>query len=664
MQRNNQTYSANLTITRVLIGVGLIGSLAACGAGSSTDADSTAAYSATSAQAGSQDALASETVTSGASTAQTQDSTASATVAYGASADATTTTSWTQCAWEGQTCKFSGTQQVRYGVVGAYVYKTFTTSVLCGNGAFGDPAYGKSKTCAISSTAGTTTPTTTPTTTTTTGSVLPIPTSVASGATVSLQCGTTYQGTLELNGKSNVTVKTVGTCGKAAISPGRAVTGFVKGSGNIYSAAISFTPVQVSVGGTFVSAAHWPNQPWASSTSGMPSSDLTGATVVYLDNQSVIKSSTLTSNSVSVGKPFYVEGKLWMLDAPGEWAVQNGRLYVWSADGTSPEGKVWASSSANGINADNSSGITVDGVTIFSATDGISADTSTNLKVLNTDITNSYRDGIWASGSKGLQVSSSTIANSRRNGIDGWYSVNGATISNTSVSNTGMVGMPSTTDAGIMFADGGTNRIDNVRVTNSGYHGISVLHNNNTNVLNSAVDVACVRLTDCGGIYTGARDQVALNLLIEGNTVTNVKGTEGIGIYLDDFATGVTVNKNTVSNNTRGMLLHNAFNNVISNNTISSSTVTHLMLTQDSGNIRNNKVTYNKFNSTNGEWNYNMETGSNLKTFMSADYNTYTSSDVNAFQRYWDGHSSGVTQSYTAWKSWSGFDAHSTINGR
>lgn len=644
MQRNTQTFSANQILTRLFIGAGLIGSLISCGGGAS--APDSGATAAAVAPAGAPVATA--------ATATKVDAGAPLSTAAG------TTTTWTDCAWEGATCKFSGTQQIRYGANGTYVYKSFTDSVLCGNGAFGDPLVGVRKSCAVGSTP--TTPPPPPPTTT--GNVLPIPTNVASGTTVSLQCGTTYQGTLELNGKTNVSVKTVGTCGKAAISPGRAVTGFVKGTGNIYSAPISFTPVQVAVGGTYVSAAHWPNQPWATSTSGMPSTDLTGATVVYLANQSVIQSQTLTSNSVSVGKPFYVEGKLWMLDAPGEWAVQNGRLYIWAADGLSPEGKVWASANGNGINADNSSGITIDGVTIFSATDGISANSSTNLKVSNTDINNSFRDGIWASGSKGLQVNLSNIANSRRNGIDGWYSVNGAIITNSTVSNTGMVGMPSATDAGIMFGDGGTNRIDNVRVTNSGYHGISVLHNRNTNLTNSVVDVACSRLTDCAGIYTGARDQLPLTLLIEANTVTNVKGTEGIGIYLDDFANGVTLNRNKVTNNTRGMVLHNAFNNVITNNTFGSNAITHLGFGQDTGNIRNNKVTTNTFNSTNGEQNYNMETGSNLKTFISADYNTYTSTNVNVFHRYWDGRSAGVTQSYTGWKSWSGLDSHSTMNGR
>ncbi|MDQ2820345.1 MAG: right-handed parallel beta-helix repeat-containing protein [Pseudomonadota bacterium] len=657
MQRKTHTSSQYTILTRLFTGAGLIASLAACGSGNQDAA----------APAGTATAA---TVTSAAQISKLPAGSTNTPVASDTATATTTaaaTGTWTDCARESQTCNFSGTQVVRYGASGQFFYKTFTSSVLCANEVFGDPAVGIGKTCSVGGTAPTappTTPTPTPTPTPTTGAVQPVPTNIANGSTVNLTCGVTYQGTLDLTGKSNVTVKTAGTCGKASITPGRAVTGFVKGTGNIYSAPISFTPLQVTVGGAFVSAAHWPNTPWATSTSGMPSTDLTGATLVYLDNQSVIKSQALTSNSVSTGKPFYVEGKLWMLDQPGEWAVQNGRLYIWSADGQSPEGKVWAAANGNGINANNSSGVTIDSVSIFAASDGISAETSTNLKVLNTDITNSSRDGIWASGSNGLQVNASTIANSRRNGIDGWYSVNGAVITNSTVSNTGMVGMPSETGAGIMFGDGGTNRIDNVRVTNSGYHGISVLHNRNTNVTNSVVDVACVRLTDCGGIYTGARDQLPLTLLIEGNTVSNVKGTEGVAIYLDDFSNGVTVNKNTVTGNTRGLLMHNAFNNVISNNTVSSSAITHMTLVQDTGNMRNNKVTYNKFNSTGGEQNYNMETGSNLKTFISADYNTYTSTDVNTFSRYWNGSSAGVTQSYTSWKAWSGLDVHSAMNGR
>ncbi|MFC5550704.1 hypothetical protein ACFPO9_19475, partial [Massilia aerilata] len=113
---------------------------------------------------------------------------------------ATTATTWTQCATEGGTCSVPGTRQVRYGTTDKWAYKTVTTSVVCGNSVFGDPAPGVGKTCAYSSdTSGTTTPTTpTPAPTQPSTTVLRLPTSVANGSTVSLECGKTYQGTLEL----------------------------------------------------------------------------------------------------------------------------------------------------------------------------------------------------------------------------------------------------------------------------------------------------------------------------------------------------------------------------------------------------------------------------------------------------------------------------------
>jgi parallel beta-helix repeat protein len=71
---------------------------------------------------------------------------------YGAATTTTTTTttstsSWTFCAYEGGTCAFSGTQQVRYGANGSYVYKTFTGGTACTNAVFGDPAPGAAKRC-------------------------------------------------------------------------------------------------------------------------------------------------------------------------------------------------------------------------------------------------------------------------------------------------------------------------------------------------------------------------------------------------------------------------------------------------------------------------------------------------------------------------------------
>jgi parallel beta-helix repeat protein len=500
-----------------------------------------------------------------------------------------------------------------------------------------------------------------------TTSVEQVPTDIADGATVELQCGKTYHGTLNLNGKSDVTVRTRGNCGKASITPGRAISGWTVHQGNIYSAPVEFTPVQVSVAGKPVASAHWPNQPqtWAERGSEIPGNDLDGAMLVYLENQSVVQAERISGNRVDSSKPFYVAGKLWMLDSPGEWAVSNGRLYMWAPDGQSPEGRVWAAPDSNGIDADESRNITIDGVRIFSAVDGVSGLQSNNLKVLNSEIINSARDGIWASGSKGLNVDKSNVANSARSGIDGWYSVVGAVITDSTVTNTGVIGKPTPSDAGIMFGDGSDNRIDNVRVTNSSYHGISVLHNSNTSVTNSVVDNACALLTDCGGIYTAARDQLPLNLRIEGNTVNHIKGHEGIAIYLDDSANGVTVSGNNVSDSTIGMMLHNGFDNVITGNTFGSSEVMHLYMSQKPGyTMRNNQITRNTFNSNNNEQTFNLEGGTNLSTFAAIDDNTYNSANPEKFSQTWDGVSGGKANSFAGWKELMGKDNNSTMNGR
>jgi hypothetical protein len=57
------------------------------------------------------------------------------------------TTDWMSCAREGETCSFTGTQQVRYGANGLYAYRTLSDGTACTNAVFGDPAPGIPKQC-------------------------------------------------------------------------------------------------------------------------------------------------------------------------------------------------------------------------------------------------------------------------------------------------------------------------------------------------------------------------------------------------------------------------------------------------------------------------------------------------------------------------------------
>lgn len=60
----------------------------------------------------------------------------------------TDSTTWTQCATEGNRCAFTGTKQVRYGLGSTWTApRAFTDGVACTNAVFGDPLVGTVKVC-------------------------------------------------------------------------------------------------------------------------------------------------------------------------------------------------------------------------------------------------------------------------------------------------------------------------------------------------------------------------------------------------------------------------------------------------------------------------------------------------------------------------------------
>jgi hypothetical protein len=80
--------------------------------------------------------------------------TAAATTATATTASAT----WAECAQENETCSLSGTHNVKYGTLSAYVIKSFTGSAACNNATFGDPAVHQWKKCWVDTSSGSTAP--------------------------------------------------------------------------------------------------------------------------------------------------------------------------------------------------------------------------------------------------------------------------------------------------------------------------------------------------------------------------------------------------------------------------------------------------------------------------------------------------------------------------
>ncbi|GIZ50403.1 right-handed parallel beta-helix repeat-containing protein [Noviherbaspirillum aridicola] len=516
--------------------------------------------------------------------------------------------------------------------------------------------------------------------------VLSLPAAPASGAVLALECGRTYRGTLDLRGKANVTVRTAGDCGKATISPGREITGWTRHQGNIWSAPVDFAAAQLSVGGQPQRLAHWPSraQGWAraeSSSAGslryaMPSSDLVGARLLFRPYEWAMEARTITGYANGTmalastgdanydgyaleGQPdFYVEGKLWMLDEAGEWAQSGDRLYVWTADGQSPEGRAWASPDAHGINAANSSSVRIEGVSIFGATDGIHARDAGGLQVRDVDIANSAGNGIMNSGGSGLRVEGGSIRNSRHDAIAVKWGGGGEHISRVRIDAAGSLGMPVNAHAAINLTAGNGATVSGNTVTNAGYIGIRTFRD--SVVTGNVVDGACLMLTDCGGIFNSARDGLPLNARIENNTIRRV----GVGqrlawaVYLGDGANGVTVSGNTIAGNGNGMLLFDGHDVTVRGNDFSASSQAHIQMAETAaGRVRRNSVTQNSFSSRNGEETYRLSSDAgtaSVAQFATMDANQYRSAS-SIFANY-----NGEPLGYAQWKQRTGQDGSSS----
>ncbi|KRB85197.1 right-handed parallel beta-helix repeat-containing protein [Noviherbaspirillum sp. Root189] len=519
--------------------------------------------------------------------------------------------------------------------------------------------------------------------------VLAMPSAVSDNTVVDLQCGRTYQGTLDLKGKSNVTVRTMGTCGNAILTPGQSLSGWTQFQGNIYSAPVSFAVAQVIVDGAPVSAAHWPTrtQTWAKASSSstgsltyaMPNADLTDATLVFKPYEWAVEARKITGYSgstmavASTGNinfdgyalggqvDFYVEGKLWMLDEPGEWAVSNGRLYVWTPDGQSPEGRIWASPDKDAIDASSSRNVTVQNVSIFGAANGINGLNASTLSAHAVRIENSSGNGILYSGGTGLTVDGAIIRNSKHDAIAVKWGGGGEIIGNSLIDASGTVSMPTNAHAAINLTGGSGAVVQNNRVTNSGYIGIRVFRN--ARVSGNTVDGACKVLTDCGGIFTSAPDKLALNTTIENNVIRNVAVNQRLawGIYLGDFANGTTVSGNHVSANANGMEILNGFDNVIKDNTFTQSTQAHVQIVEagTAAVVKNNAFSGNNFSTSGKQENYRISSDlgtSAVTRFGSYSANAYTSSS-SIFANF-----NGEALNFTQWKTRTGQDSNSTLN--
>jgi parallel beta-helix repeat protein len=498
---------------------------------------------------------------------------------------------------------------------------------------------------------------------------------MAAKGSMPLNCGTTYYGTLDVSNSSGITIETQGDCGRAVITPAVPVTDWQPYNGNIYVANVVNEVTQVFVDDQLVGVAHYPNSlketGWIQPTSvtetsievsGLPNNDIVGARATYRGPHPwAIGTRTITAyDGVSMTLPapstndlksedsllgkFYLEGKLWMLDSPGEWAWSNGKLYLWMPDGQAPGDRVRATpNTVNAvINARGSTNLTVKNVRIVGGRIGIDGGfsekmnrSSLRLQITSSEIAYSDWVGIYASNAESMAVDGSEIFGALHTGIYARTGSAGTVIRNSRFTNINTIGMHKGSDGSIFLNSDSKAVIFNNTITNSGKSGIYIGESKNSLVKKNVVDGACRIHGDCGGIYLFDRKKVPLNTRVESNLVKNVNGDparpnsqnpERYAIYLDDYTTGATIIANTISNNDTGMQLHFAFNNEITSNLFADNVQRHVLLSEkvEGRAMQNNVFNNNAFQGPSLVYFFAVPDPKSAATFGVNNYNLVT----------------------------------------
>lgn len=450
--------------------------------------------------------------------------------------------------------------------------------------------------------------------------IRPTPVIVADNETLWLDCGQVYSGELKLIEARNVTVRTAGRCGKAMLTPAMPVKGWARDprQPQIWVASVSIKPSQLQLGDDFVAMAHHPNARalWLKGKRqlpeqlriDLPNDDLTNANIVWRAAEWLIQSRTVARYESGVltlalgddegfgllpETEFYLEGKRWMLDSPGEWVWHEGQLFVWPSDGKSPEGRAWASPRSRAIDARGSQGVAIVGVQIFGASIGIDGSGSQNMTIRDTEIINSAEEALLLG--RGARVQGLWVKGTQQHGLRADDDARGISVSDSRFEGIGMLGMPRRSKGAIVFETAREVVVERNHISDVAYIGIRIFRD--ARVSDNVIERACLRLSDCGGIYTFARDRQRLNSVIERNRVSSLAGRSAYGIYLDDFANGVRVHANHFENNGGGIELHNGFDNQIVENRFINNRHEHILFNETApfASISGNQIHRNQF---------------------------------------------------------------------
>jgi parallel beta-helix repeat protein len=326
-----------------------------------------------------------------------------------------------------------------------------------------------------------------------------------------------------------------------------------------------------------------------------------------------------TTYAVKAGWGYLLTGQAWMVDSAGEWHHDGGsrqlRVQALRA-GSARRLPTQATVLASGLDLDGRAHVVVEGLLVRKTGTGALLRRSQGVQLRNSRFEDLADRGIDAADSRDTVIESNLV---QRTGTDAVFAggmaavaASGLVVRNNLVRDSGvrlLAGVPQTLPrrsyAAILAGRQAT--VSGNVIVDAGYIGIRVFEG--STVSGNVVTGACSVLDDCGAIYTlgaGNGSRISGNLVwqVRGNAAGKppaARAPQAQGIYLDDDASGVLVDGNTVIDADHGVLLHDAAANTVRGNRLYGHRVAALWLQETrsaadgSGLLRDNSIEANLF---------------------------------------------------------------------
>lgn len=333
--------------------------------------------------------------------------------------------------------------------------------------------------------------------------------------------------------------------------------------------------------------------------------------------------------AVRSGVGYFLQGKKWMIDQPGEWAQSGGVLYYYTPDAApAVEVTLSALNSSSpshyrarkyGLQLIGLNDLTIERIAFEHQEDtALRINDSSNIVVSGVHVEYPREKGVSVEKSGEAGNNNVQVLNSRIKGAGGYgiyvnreNNLGKVKFNGNYVTGIGMHGLSSTIEAGIGIRVGGvqSEAKDNY-VLGTGGSGINFTDSAGLVVSGNTVVRACQRLTDCGAIYTfpinagGAVGNAIAKpaptdvpVYVQNNQIAGVRGdmdgvADGIvtqvvarymahGIYLDSHSKNIEISGNRIAGAEVGIFLHNSAWNHVHDNTVSTAMLASLLAVDD-----------------------------------------------------------------------------------